>query len=143
VDLYVGLGVDGTQSKEEHINLVETIKGLQKDVQIYKVDNERLMKAKEKQDDFNIKLMQSLDRIKKKMDKNIESRKSRNHRSHGERRETISVDRKHHHSPNNSFRKAHNNSIPSPVRKRKRRIGLDVLRGEMNKNKLPTFEDDK
>jgi hypothetical protein len=34
-DLYVGLGADGTKSKEEHINLVETIKGLQKDVQIY------------------------------------------------------------------------------------------------------------
>jgi hypothetical protein len=25
-DLYVGLGVDGTEAKEEHINLVETIK---------------------------------------------------------------------------------------------------------------------
>jgi hypothetical protein len=68
-DLYVGLGVDGTKSKEECINLVETIKGLQKYVQIYKVDNERLMKAKEQQDDFNIKLMQILDIIENKMDK--------------------------------------------------------------------------
>jgi hypothetical protein len=32
-DLYVGLGVDGTKSKEECMNLVETIKGLQKYVQ--------------------------------------------------------------------------------------------------------------
>jgi hypothetical protein len=29
------------------MNLVETIKSLQRDVQSYKVDNERLMKAKE------------------------------------------------------------------------------------------------
>jgi hypothetical protein len=39
------------------MNLVETIKGLQKYVQIYKFDNERLMRDKEKQDDFNVKLM--------------------------------------------------------------------------------------
>ena len=49
--------------------MVETIKGLQKDDQRYKADNERLMKAKEQQDDFNIKLVQSLDKIEKKMDK--------------------------------------------------------------------------
>jgi hypothetical protein len=41
------LGVDGKESKEEHINLVETIKGLQKDVQRYTTNHERLMKAKE------------------------------------------------------------------------------------------------
>ena len=46
------------------MNLVETIKGLQKDVQSYKVDNERLMKSKEEQDDFNVNLMQGLDKIK-------------------------------------------------------------------------------
>jgi hypothetical protein len=45
--LYVGLGVDGKKFKEECMNLVETIKGLQKDVQTYKDDNERLMRAKE------------------------------------------------------------------------------------------------
>jgi tryptophan synthase alpha subunit len=61
--LYVSLGVDGTESKEECINLVETIKELQKYFQSYKVDNGRLMKSKEQQDDFNINLMQILDRI--------------------------------------------------------------------------------
>jgi hypothetical protein len=45
--LYVDLVVYGTKSKEERINLVETIKGLQKYVQIYKDDNERLIKSKE------------------------------------------------------------------------------------------------
>jgi hypothetical protein len=41
------LGADGTESKEECMNLVETIKGLKKYVQIYKADNERIMRAKE------------------------------------------------------------------------------------------------
>jgi hypothetical protein len=56
---------------------VETIKNLQKNVQSYKVDNKKLMKSKEQQEDFNIKLMQSLDIIEKKMDKETESSKSR------------------------------------------------------------------
>jgi hypothetical protein len=46
------------------MNLVETIKSLQKNVQSYKVDDERLMKSKEQQDGFNIKLLQSLDKKK-------------------------------------------------------------------------------
>jgi len=45
--LYVGLGVDGTKYKEERIKLVETINGLQKDVQSYKDDNEKFMRSKE------------------------------------------------------------------------------------------------
>jgi predicted RNase H-like nuclease (RuvC/YqgF family) len=63
------LGVDGTKSKEESMILVETIKGLKKNVQSYKVDNENLMRSKEQQDDFNVKLMQKLDIIENKMDK--------------------------------------------------------------------------
>jgi hypothetical protein len=51
------------------MNLVETIKLLQKDVQCYKVDNERLMIAKAQQDDFKVKLMKSLDKIKNNIDK--------------------------------------------------------------------------
>jgi hypothetical protein len=53
--LYFSLSNEGTNSnghgegKKESMNLVETIQILQKDVQIYKVDNERLMKSKEKQ----------------------------------------------------------------------------------------------
>jgi hypothetical protein len=128
-DLYVGLGVDGTKSKEEHIKLVETIKGLQKYVQSHKVDNESLMKAKEQQDDFNIKLMQILDKIEKKMDKEIESSRSRSCRSHDERRKTRSDERNNHHSPNHSLKKACNSSIPSLVKKHKRRTGVDELRG--------------
>ena len=47
LDLYVSLGVDGTKFKEDHMNLVETIKGLWKYVQSYNVDNESLMRSKE------------------------------------------------------------------------------------------------
>jgi hypothetical protein len=48
----VHFGVEGTNSnghgegKDEDINLVETIRKLQIDVQSHKADNERLMKAK-------------------------------------------------------------------------------------------------
>jgi hypothetical protein len=51
------------------MNLVEVLKVLQKDVKIYKVYKERIMRAKVQQDDFNVKFMQSLDKIEKKMDK--------------------------------------------------------------------------
>jgi hypothetical protein len=47
------------EGKEESINLVETIKNLQKYVQSYKEYNERLRKSKEQKDGFNIKLLQS------------------------------------------------------------------------------------
>ena len=59
----VHLGIEGTNSnghgegRDENMNMVEIIKNLQKDVQSYKADNERLMRAKEQQDDFNMKLM--------------------------------------------------------------------------------------
>ena len=49
----VHLGVEGTNSNEhgegrdENMNMVETIKNLQKDVKIHKFDNERLMRVKE------------------------------------------------------------------------------------------------
>jgi hypothetical protein len=48
----VHLGMEETNSngrgeeRNEDMNMAETIKNLQKDVQIHKVDNERIMKAK-------------------------------------------------------------------------------------------------
>jgi len=52
----------GEYRKGERMNLVETIKSLQKDVQSYKADNKKLMKSKEKQEGFNIKLMHNLEK---------------------------------------------------------------------------------
>jgi hypothetical protein len=97
------------------------------------------MISKEKQEDFNMKLMQSLNIIEKKLDKECGSRKSGSHRSPDEKRRTKSVSRHHHHSSRHSNKRVHKNSIPSPVRKHKR-SGVDELRGEMKKNKPPTFD---
>jgi hypothetical protein len=63
------LVIEGTNSnghgegRDENMNMVETIKNLQKDVQSHKDDNESLMRAKEKQEEFNMKLMKSLNKI--------------------------------------------------------------------------------
>jgi hypothetical protein len=49
----VHLDIEGTNSnghgeeRNENLNMVETIKNLQKDVQSHKSDNERIMRAKE------------------------------------------------------------------------------------------------
>jgi hypothetical protein len=51
------------------MNLVEDVKILQKCVHSYKVYNKRIMRDKVQQDDFDVKLMQSLDRIENNMDK--------------------------------------------------------------------------
>jgi hypothetical protein len=67
--LNVQLGLEGTNSnghgggKDEDVNLDETIIKLQTDFQSHKVDNERIMKAKEQHKDFNMKLMKILYRI--------------------------------------------------------------------------------
>jgi hypothetical protein len=51
--MYDNIGDEGTDSnghgeaKEESMNLVKTIKRLQKDFQSYKYDNDRLTKSKE------------------------------------------------------------------------------------------------
>jgi hypothetical protein len=97
------------------------------------------MRAREQQDDFNMKLMHSLNRIENKLDKESGSCKLGSHRSPDEKRRARSVSRHHHHSPRHSNKRAHNNSSPSPVRKHKR-YRVDELRGEMNKIKPPTFD---
>jgi hypothetical protein len=118
----VHLGIEGTNSnghgeeRDENMNMVETIRNLQKDVQIHKDDNERIMMAKEKKEEFNMKLMQRLNIIEKKMDKESVSSKSGSHRSPDEKKKTRSVSRHHRHSQRNSNKRAHKKSIPSPVR---------------------------
>jgi hypothetical protein len=100
----VHLGIEGTNSNEhgderdENMNMAETIKNLQKDVQSHKGDNERLMRAKEQQDELNKKLMQSLNRIEKKLDNESDSSKSGSHKPSDEKRKARSVSRHHHHS---------------------------------------------
>jgi hypothetical protein len=77
---------------------------MQRDVESYKFDTERLMKSKDKQYEFNIKLLQSMERIEK-LDKETKSIKSRSHRSHAIRWEYGRVDRNHDHSRRHSVRR--------------------------------------
>jgi hypothetical protein len=140
----VHLGIEGTNSnghgegRDENMNMVETIRNLQKDVQSHKADNERLMRAKEQQDDFNMKLLESLNKIENKLNKESGSSKLGSHKSHDEKRKSRSVSRHHHHFPRHSNKRAHSSLSPYPIRKHKR-SGVDELRREMNKIKPPTF----
>jgi hypothetical protein len=104
----VHLGIEGTNSnghgeeRNENMNMAETIKNLQKDVQSHKDDNERLMRAKEQQDDFNMKLLEGLNRIENKLVKESGSSKSGSHKPSDEKRKARSVSRHHHHSQRHS-----------------------------------------
>jgi hypothetical protein len=122
------------------LNLVETIKKLQNNVQSYKDDNESLMKAKEQQEDFNINLMKRLDIIENKLDKEFDSSKLGSHRFPDEKGRTRSASRHHHGTTRHSTRREHSSSSPSPIRKHKKRSGVDELQGEMNKIKPPMLE---
>jgi hypothetical protein len=121
----VHLGIERTHSngngdeRHDNMHMVETIKNLQKDVQIHKYDNERLMRSKENKDEFNMKLLQSLNKIEKKLDKETGSSKSRSHRPPDEKQRTISVRKHHHHSLRNYNKRSYRRSITSPIRNHK------------------------
>jgi hypothetical protein len=119
--------------------MMKIIKNLQKDVQIHQEDNENLKRVEQQQEDFNMYLMRSLERIEKKLDKGSGSSKSRSHRSPDEERREISSRRHHQHSQRLSKRRPHSNSSPSPTINH-RRYEVDELKGEMNKIKPPTFD---
>jgi hypothetical protein len=84
-------------------------------------------------------LMQSLNIIENKLDKESGSRKLGIHRFPNEKRRTRSVRRHQHHSLRYSNKRAHSRSSPSPARNHKR-SGVDELQGEMNKIKPPIFD---
>jgi hypothetical protein len=140
----VHLGVEGSNSnghgeeidKEGH--MMKIIERLQKDAQTHRADSRKLMKAKEQQGEFNVKLMKSPERIEKRLDKERDSRKTGSHQD-SEGRRSRSVDKHHHHSQGCSKRRAHSSSSPSPTIKHKR-SGVDELKGEMNKIKPPMFD---
>jgi hypothetical protein len=107
------LAIEGTNSNGHGggnayaINLVETIKKLQTDVQSHKVDNERLMKAKYQQEEFSMNLMKILDIIEKKLEKESGSNESGIHKTHKEKEILRGGIRHHHHYQMNSNRRAH------------------------------------
>jgi hypothetical protein len=100
--------------------MMKIIKEWKKEVQIHRADKKRIMRAKEEKGDFNMKLMQRLEIIENKLDKESGSRKSGSHRSPDEKRRTRSVSRHHCHSSRHSNKRAQMSSSPSPVMNHKR-----------------------
>jgi hypothetical protein len=141
----VHLGVEGSNSNGhgEEIykegNMMKIIEILHKYVQHHRADNKNVLKTREQQGEFNIKLIQSLERIEKKLYKGSDSSKSGSHKLPDDKRKSRSVGRQHNHSQGHSKRRVHSSSSPSPTRKH-RRSGVDELKGEMNKIKPPTFD---
>jgi hypothetical protein len=119
------LGVEGSNFnghgeeiyKERH--MMKIIERLQKDAQNHRADRINLMKAKEQQGEFNLKLMNNLERKENKLDKERDSSKIGSHQN-SEERISRSVGRHHHHSQGRAKRRAHSSSIPSPTRKHMR-----------------------
>jgi hypothetical protein len=140
----VHLGVEGSNSNghREEIdnegNMMKIIEKLQKDARTHRTDNRKLRKDQDKQGEFNLKLMKSLERIEKKLEKERDSRKTGSHLT-SEGRRSRSVGKHHHHSQGCSKRRAHNSSSSYPTRKNMR-SRVDELKGKMNKINPPTFD---
>jgi hypothetical protein len=77
------------------------------------------MKAKEKQEDFNMNLIKRMNIIEKKLDNGSGSSKSGSHMSPDEKIKSRSVSRHHQHFQRHSKRGTHNKSISFPYRKHK------------------------
>jgi hypothetical protein len=126
-----------------------TMRSLQKEVQSYRADNERIMKAQEE-------ILQSLNMLQKQVNKDSGTKQatsarqvstSRSHRKrddHGNDRKSRSMSRCHH-SPRHSTRRTHASSGPgsspsvSHVQRQRRRPEADILQGELRKIKPPNF----
>jgi hypothetical protein len=97
------------------------------------------MKIRDRQGEFKLKMLKSLERIEKKLEKGSDTRRSRSVRTPERRRRSRSGNRHYRLSPKHSSKETHNSSSPSPTRKH-RKYGKDELKGEMNKIKPPTFD---
>ena len=86
-----------------------------------------------------MKLLESLNIIEKKLDKESVSSKSGSHGPSDEKIKARSVSRHHNNSPRHSNKRIGRRSSPSPIRRHKR-SRVDELQGEINKIKPPTFD---
>ena len=140
----VNLGVEGSNSnghgremdKEGHT--MTLIERLQKDAQARRVDSRKLMRVRDEQGEFNLKMLKNLERMERKLEKRSGSRKTESRRNHGRRSRSRSGIRHHSRSQKHSDRETHSSSSPSPTRKHQK-SGREELKGEMNKIKPPTF----
>jgi hypothetical protein len=141
----VNLGVEGSNSnghgkemdKEGHI--MKILEGLQREAKERRADSRKLMKVKDRQGKLNLKFLQSLERIEKKLEKGRDSGTTESRREHGRRSRSRSSSRHHSRSQKHSDRETHSSSSPSPTRKHQK-SGREELKGEMNKIKPPTFD---
>jgi hypothetical protein len=141
----VNLGVEGSNSnghgkemdKEGHI--MKILEGLQREAKERRADSRKLMKVKDRQGKLNLKFLQSLERIEKKLEKGRDSSTTESRRDHGRRSRSRSGSRRHSRSQKHSDRETYSSSSPSPTRKHQK-SGREELKGEMNKIKPPTFD---
>jgi hypothetical protein len=126
-----------------------TMRSMNREVQVYIVDNKRIMKAQEE-------ILQILNMLHKQVNKDSCTNKATSSRQvltsrsqikrddHGNDRQSRSM-RRRHHSPRKSTRITHAISGPSSnpsvshVRRQRRMPEANILQGELGKIKPPTF----
>ena len=79
--------------------MMKIIDQLHKDAQNHQADKKNIMKARDQQGKFNLKLMQSLERIEKKLDKESGSSKTGSHGTPKKKGISRSIRRHSPHSP--------------------------------------------
>jgi hypothetical protein len=119
----VNLGVEGTNSNghgkeiDKEGCMMKLIEKLQKYAQARRDDSQKLMKIRDRQGEFNLKMLKSLERIEKKLEKESDTSRSRSVRTPERRRRLRSGSRHYCFSPKHSGRETHSSSSPSPTRK--------------------------
>jgi hypothetical protein len=122
----VNMGVEGSNSnghgkemdKEEH--MMQLIERLQEDAQARLADSRKLMKIRDRQGEFNLKMLKSLERIEKKLEKERDSSTTESRRTHRRRGRSRSGSRHLSRSQRRSDSKTHSSSSPSPTRKHRK-----------------------
>jgi hypothetical protein len=107
----VNLGVEGSNSnghgreldKEGH--MMKIIERLQKDAQARRADSQNIMRVRDQQGEFNLKMLKSLERIERKLEKESDTRKTGSRRTPERKRRSRSGRRHRRRSPKHSVRK--------------------------------------
>lgn len=109
----IHLGVEGSnfnghgEELDKEGNMMQIIEKLQKDAQTHRVDIRNLRKAQEKQGEFNVKLLKSLERIENKLEKESDSSKTWSRRTPEKKRRSRSARRHRRCSPKHSNKETH------------------------------------
>ena len=128
---------NGHVGRKESEKLAETVKSLQKEVQSYKADNERMLIQ------LNDRLAYNLNEIQRQMGSNSRRRKD----SHKEKKHPkgASKSKKSHYSSSSSGESSDSSEESGSSwdkSSRRRKYRKDELQGELRKVKPPTFRGD-